>query len=354
MLDLALLCTACTAGDLLAVLSLLEHGVSPQSNPDAYRSCIPLFCAAESGSAACVQLLLDAGVNPNALDSNNSTALFYAGSAEVVRTLLSAGTHRDHINRWEQDALDELLVNAFNPQYCNLGHCAAAQALLDAGVPLERLTSNGWSRVHHVAFDQRADAADWLLKRGASLHTDTEGSTPLHKICWQRDSSKELNFATEQLIRYFTAAGINIESRDNQGKTPLHLAVGGDAASLIAIRTLLELGAEVDACDAEGRTPLHYIAEDCVHGRTDCIQLLLAAGADPQHAGKDGITPLALAEQLMEVYEGYSEEDEPLRHSAETPEECRARNARLLLHAQKAVALLANSTHTTITLSRPP
>lgn len=71
-----------------------------------------------------------------------------------------------------------------------------------------------------------------------------------------------------------------------QGFTPLHTAASHSSfqAHLVLV-DLLESGAEVEAVDNEGRTPLLLALEG---NRKEAIDVLLAAGAGPYltHAGQ--------------------------------------------------------------------
>ena len=51
-------------------------------------------------------------------------------------------------------------------------------------------------------------------------------------------------------------AVVEVQAKERDGETPLHLAAGtGDAAK---VKVLLEAGAEVETKDKNGRTPLRY------------------------------------------------------------------------------------------------
>lgn len=63
----------------------------------------------------------------------------------------------------------------------------------------------------------------------------------------------------------------------------------GDQAKISA---LLAGGANVEVADEQGMTPLLLAIKQ---GRRDVVELLLAHGADIHHAANDGVTPLFLA-----------------------------------------------------------
>lgn len=71
------------------------------------------------------------------------------------------------------------------------------------------------------------------------------------------------------------ARGVDTEGRDEDARTPLHLAVA--AGDREAVRALLEAGADANARDADGCTPLHHAAR-----RKDLSMayLLVVHGAD--------------------------------------------------------------------------
>lgn len=118
----------------------------------------------------------------------------------------------------------------------------------------------------------------------------------LSDICCERDSSPEdqRNRLLEELKR-----GADVHAADKNGVTALHHAVR--FRSPAAVQTLIERGADVNrACRRNGSTPLHRAVIQTgapgTAGKTReaiaIIELLLAAGADPQIANKAGKRPL--------------------------------------------------------------
>ena len=72
---------------------------------------------------------------------------------------------------------------------------------------------------------------------------------------------------------------------------PLHAAAGSDDVDTLR-KLLANPATRVDAPDAQGRTPL-LLAVAAQH--VAAVRLLLAAGADPDHADQDGATPRSVA-----------------------------------------------------------
>jgi len=303
---ISLLCNACAAGDLAAVALLLERGASvmPVRSPgwDLCSFQIPLCRAAASGSAECVQLLLRAGAEPDLPAEDGTTALAEAESAEVARVLLDAGARWDRYrtNSWE-DVLDSVLYRLDYEEDDQRAQqrSAVAQTLLDAGAPLENTDTHSWTRLYRAAFGHHAPAVAFLVEHGASLAPDSRGSTPLHAICWHGEYQDDaINTACERIIRLLVAAGISMDARDDEGRTPLHKATGGDWANVTAVRNLLELGAATDPVDGYGQTPLHIAARNADGA---CMDVLLTAGADPLSSDANGQTAVDLALQHYQL-----------------------------------------------------
>lgn len=327
----SLLTEACEAGDASRVQLLLERGASPvvtgaaqpqpsllsrmssmpgtddlKAGPDVPKGDrdsfqIPVFCAARSGSAECVRLLLDRGADPNSRDSSGSTPLMSAGSAAVVKALLDEGADLDAVDEFGKDAFETVMEESCGSGACGPERFDVAHALVKAGADIERVDQYGKTRLGSAAFGHHADAVEFLLKlRARADALDAEGGTPLHSICWQGEyQDSETNAACEAIIRTLVAAGIAVDATDSHGMTAMHQAAHGDWGNQTAIRTLLDLGAAADPVDADGDTPLLMAAQN---GEIECIELLLEAGADPCKANKSGTTPLAAAGSHLESW----------------------------------------------------
>jgi ankyrin repeat protein len=74
---------------------------------------------------------------------------------------------------------------------------------------------------------------------------------------------------TELLIEL----GADVEARDKDGQTPLHVA--SQAGPLDIARMLIEHGAEVSAQDKIGQTPLHLASQA---GRLEIARMLIESG----------------------------------------------------------------------------
>jgi len=312
----------------------------PRGNPGGRSSfTIPLFCAASSGSAECVCMLLRAGVDVNERDESGQVALMHAGSAAVAVALMDAGLDANVRTLDGEDAIAVLLRGAS----CDNGLCSTSRfdvvrALMSRGGRLGEVGDRyGTKRLYDAAFRHDVDTVEFLLSVGCrACEIDERGRTALHGICWQGEySDPYTNAACEQIIRALVAAGADVNARDEGGHTPLREAVDGDWGNQTAVRVLIELGALVDTVGDDGRTPLMSAAGE---GDVGSVTLLLAAGADPHRQATDGLTAKDYATEHLRSWETISRAM-TYDPSLGTAEEQRARHEDALQKARECAAL---------------
>jgi ankyrin repeat protein len=202
------------------------------------------FAAAQARDALALNAFFDAGINPNAQNSEGRTVLIAAaarGELDVVRVLLS---HNVDVNVKDNRGYTAL-AHAIEARYPEVEEALLSRPELDPNV-------------------------GGLLNRPILL-----------AYVW-RDNQK----AAERLL----ALGADVKLVDADGDTALHGAA--ETGNVEIIRLLLDKGADVNAKNKEGGTPLMWAA---VFGNDEAARLLLSRGADPSLKDNDGITAVQWA-----------------------------------------------------------
>ena len=84
-----------------------------------------------------------------------------------------------------------------------------------------------------------------------------------------------------EVARLLSEGAAEVDSRDINGRTPLHIAACGSKEAVA--RLLLDRGADINACNDWGDSPLHWAAS---MGHLSMARLLLKAGANPGQLNK--------------------------------------------------------------------
>ncbi|WP_411833777.1 ankyrin repeat domain-containing protein [Pseudoxanthomonas mexicana] len=295
--SMAALAALCPPGELGALLHdaalrmapariewLLRHD-APAEVPDADGD-TPVFALLASGTdaLATLRVLLARGASP-------------AGAGGLARFLAACAQNSADAAQAEPFAL-ELLERGADPFGASpqgdpplslavrLGWSRLLDRLLDLGVDREARDGHGMSALHLAAALGREPAIRQLIAKGASpASRAADGQTPL---------GVALASGRRDLADWLDWHGWPLPQRALRPSDLPAAAMAGDAG---AVRRLLDLGFAVDAQDAQGCTALLRAAGG---GHRATVDLLLAHGADPQHAANTGATPLSAAVSMRQ------------------------------------------------------
>jgi len=119
-----------------------------------------------------------------------------------------------------------------------------------------------------------------VLIMGKTMANETQDSTQNRLLAAAAQNQSEI---VQQLI----AAGVNIETRDAQGRTALLLATHHNAVE--AARILIESGSDVNAMDNISDSPYLYAGAE---GHLEILRMTLEHGADLASVNRYGGTAL--------------------------------------------------------------
>ncbi|XP_018417833.1 PREDICTED: transient receptor potential cation channel subfamily A member 1 [Nanorana parkeri] len=210
--------TACYKDNSEALILLLKHGAKLCKRNKI--GCFPIHMTAFAGSLKCMDLVLKKGEE-------------FGFSIE------------EHINFTDNEKSSPLHVAVQN------GGLEIVKACIEYGAKID-LKQNDNATALHFASTQGATE---IVKFMVSSYTgdkniidlpDGNNETPLHKSCL---------FDHVDLAEYLLSMGANIDSVDNEFRTPLMLATSCSAWKIVNL--LLEKGANVKLMDNYGRNFLH-------------------------------------------------------------------------------------------------
>lgn len=266
-------------GNSKRVAKLLRGGADARW-ATADRRWTSLHVAAQNGDQEIVQLLIEAGANVSAAESEGWTPLHlatYGGHFDVVESLLAAGASVNQETEGGSTAVDLAVPK----------HKEIATLLAASGGRGKKLGAD----LHNAAFEGRVDDVRDLLEWGAEVgYRSPESFSPLDVAA----------FAGQlECVRLLLAAGSEMAEQAEHGHTPLTLAAQEGHAEVVAL--LAESGVALDTLVTSGRT-VTALNIAAAGGHTGVAAILLANGANPD--GAEGVSDPPL---LDAVSQGHTE-----------------------------------------------
>lgn len=269
---------------------LVDAGIHVDA-PDG-RGRTPLQVAAMHSSTRAVRWLLDCGATANfenaSPDSKGWTALFYAVKSKnarvdnktIIKTLLLHGAKIDTTNF----AKETPLLHAVSQ-----GATKQAQILLEYGASITAKNASQETILHLAvsSWTWRPDMIRWLVERGAEVNKagGKRSETPIFYAI-------RCGLGLES-IRNLVSLGADVNFKNKTGLTPLSLA--SSMCSTELVKLLLDSGAFVNSRDMQGKSPLHHIVEAKFGAASEVLEivsLFVQCGADVNSRDSSGYTPL--------------------------------------------------------------
>ncbi|KAH7149027.1 ankyrin repeat-containing domain protein [Dactylonectria estremocensis] len=259
-----------------------------------------------------VEALLKGGADPDLINQDGLTPLlclspYTSGLTKVVDLFLGAGAD---INAMDRDGAALLQQRISRAPSWGEDQKREVRDLIDRGASASIRDNHGRTCLHHAILSKGATEPnvakfDSLVDLGFDIQAvDYRGNGLLHEFALRgKTGGSHHGELTIKLWKRLLALGLDVDLKNNTGRTPLHVLCAAhiplrayERASILAIDLLIERVKDINIADKDGITALHIAAT----GGELYAKKLLDAGADPTAATHERLTPLHIASRCRE------------------------------------------------------
>ena len=271
-----MLLQACKNNKKSVVQTFLKRGGIDVNKRDESGN-TPLIYVCMKNARDLVKLLLDNGADAGLGNNQDRMPLHFAaetGNSEIISLLTAAGAD---VNCTDRNGVTPLMVMARHGRTD-----AALKFIRNPDIDITLKDNDNCMAIDYATSSGLRELVKALSQAGE--HTDAYGNTTLHHACWN-DQGEVVKVLLEKVIDC-------VNKVNDDGETPLILAV--KRSNLVITQLLIDAGAEPEHADLNGVMPLHIAAGN---GDLFVAKALIGAGAGIDTKTAEGATPLILAAQ---------------------------------------------------------
>jgi len=165
--------------------------------------------------------------------------------------------------------------NNFLHDAARLGNSEFFHFFIGKGADINSLNLYGESMLHSACIGGNIDIANFLISQGQDVNSKHELGTPLHNAT---------RYGYIEIVRMLIEQGANFYEDDFYGNTPLHKTSNENM-----VQFFIDKGMDVNKKNNNGKTPLHFA---CVSSKLNIVNKLIKNNADVNVKDNEGNTPL--------------------------------------------------------------